>query len=87
MNWPEQCAVLACAMNTPLDVIWKFTLGQFVRYSNAIEATMPFHNPFAGGESQGAPGSPSAGGAVTEPRAIIGVLREMGATIVKKGKS
>ena len=88
MNWPEQCAILACAMNTPLDTIWKFTLGQFVRYSNAIGVTMPFHNPFAGGESQGAPGAPSASGdAITDPRAIFGALREMGAKVVKVGKS
>ncbi len=50
--------MLACAFHTPLDVIWHMTIGQIVRYTKAVPAVMPFHNPFAGGGAEGAPGTP-----------------------------
>ena len=82
MNWPEQCAILACAMNTPLPEIWKFTLGQFVRYTKAINAVMPFHNPFAGGGSD----APRPSSASDKPDTASGImaLKAMGFAVDHK---
>jgi hypothetical protein len=89
MNWPQQCAILACATNTSLDVIWKMTLGQFCRYFKCLPALMPFHNPFAGSAEGGGTPAPARPGessidADRNPKQAIAAMVGWGAHLKKR---
>ena len=85
VNWAETTAMLACALNTPIDTVWTFTIGQIVRYTGCIQSLMPFHNPFAGGASDSAQSAPP--GSIDTSKSskqAIAALAAAGAKVVRK---
>lgn len=61
--------VLAITTNTPLPMLFEFTIGQLVRYVKRIDKIMPLLNPFAGLEGD----KP-----ITDPAAIRQLAKGMG---------
>jgi len=51
--------LLAVVTNTPLPDVWRFTIGQAVRYMTEMPTVMPLFNPFSGmGEGGGTETNP-----------------------------
>ncbi len=47
MNWVASIATLAAVLHTPVDVVWRMTLGQFLRYCNELPGIVQLTTPFA----------------------------------------
>lgn len=76
--------ILAALSSTPIDVVWKMSLEQFVAYYKELPEVMKLTNPWGGG-GESAPLAPSSQG-VSSPQEIGSVFASMGIAPTKVEK-
>ena len=67
---------MAALSSTPIDVVWKMSLAQFVAYYKELQEVLKLTNPWGGG-GESAPLAPSSQG-VSSPQQIGSVFASMG---------
>ena len=67
---------MAALSSTPIDVVWKMSLAQFVAYYKELPEVLKLTNPWGGG-GESAPLAPSSQG-VSSPQQIGSVFASMG---------